>query len=49
MKHKGQPVLAWPERLTRCPSCGVYFSQLRKTAVFCSSACRQKAFRDKPA
>lgn len=39
-------VTAYPDRLKPCPSCGVWFHPLRKSAVYCSNACRQKAFRD---
>jgi hypothetical protein len=44
-----KPLAVWRESIgaggKECPVCGLIFAQLRNTKKFCSTRCRQKAFR----
>jgi len=42
-KSRGAPVMAYPERLTICPVCGIGFVPSRHSATYCSDTCRQRA------
>jgi hypothetical protein len=40
--NRGKPIPAYPEGLVVCPGCAVGFVPVRKSARFCSDACRQR-------
>jgi hypothetical protein len=46
MPRASTPVVAYPERLQRCPTCQIYFvpdPKAKRPTIYCSHSCRQRA------